>query len=70
MSYVEAYFGIILEKPLSPNEERPWHSRMRDSEADTTFPRIVEVLMIEQVDDVESYQHLLLIPRKIEYVRN
>ena len=61
---------MILEKPLSPKEERPWHPRMRDPEADTPFSRIVEILTIEQVDDVESYQHLLLIPRKIEHVRN
>src|SRR6476659_2670697 len=60
----------ILENPLSTKEERPWHARMCDPETDTTFPCIVEVLMIEQVDDVESHQHLLLIPRKIEHVRN
>ena len=63
-------FGIWLEKPLCTKEIRPRHSRMRNPQPNPASVVVIEVLLIEQVDDVESYQHLLLIPRKSEHVRN
>ena len=42
---------------------------MGHSEPDTASARIVEVLLVEHIDDIEPHQHLLLIPRQREYVR-
>ena len=58
----------VLEEPLRAEEERTGHPRMGHPEPDTASARIVEVLLIEQVDDIESHQQLLLIPRQREDV--
>ena len=44
--------------------------RMRDTETDAALALIDEILLIQEIDDVESHEHFLLIPRQIEGVRN
>jgi hypothetical protein len=65
-----ARFSIRLKEPLRTEKERTGHPRMGHSQPDTAPAHIVEVLLVEQVDDIESQQQLLLIPRQWEDVGN
>jgi hypothetical protein len=51
-----ARFSIRLKEPLRTEKERTGHPRMGHPEPNAASARIVEVLLVEQVDGIESHQ--------------
>ena len=49
-----ARFSIILEEPLATEEEGSRHPRVGDAQTDAPLALIDVILLIKQIDDVES----------------
>lgn len=47
---------------MPPEEERPRHAGMGYSETDTALASVDKILLIQRIDDIESYQQFLIMP--------
>src|SRR4029079_9618477 len=59
-SFVASY----LKEPLGPEEIGPGHARMSTSKTDGSSATDDEILLVPQVDHIETEEHFLAMPRQ------